>query len=161
LWPDVPAWKVRLEFTRTSGFSDDEILTLTNLPVRAGTQQEADAEWTWHGSETNFTFTSATVNAVHLTVLEPLLVPDKFQADQIHLSVIIYADPNPTLQGLRLTVLGATDDQGRDIWSPFSPDWAGHFSLDFPRAYDTKTLSLRLALHKSRFVEFTVKPAKQ
>ena len=160
LWPDESAWKVRLEFTRTSGFSDDEILTLTNLPVRAGSQQDADEEWTWDGSKTNFTFTPGTVNGVHVKVLEPLLVPDRFQAGQRHLSVIIYADPNPTSMGMHLTLLEATDDQGHAVPTQFPVPWAGHFSLDFPDPRDTKTLSLRLALHKSRFVEFTVKPSK-
>ncbi|MEY2466398.1 MAG: hypothetical protein QOD03_919, partial [Verrucomicrobiota bacterium] len=32
LWPDEP-WKVRLEFIQRSGFSDDEIVTFTNIPV--------------------------------------------------------------------------------------------------------------------------------
>lgn len=158
LWPGVSAWKLRLEFTRTSGFEPGEILTLTNLPVRQGTQQEADDEWTWDESQTNFNFTAASVNGFHVKVLPPLLVPDKFQAGQEHISVIIYADPNPKSQEMRLTVLEATDEQGQNVWTPFSPDWAGHFSLDFPNPRHTSTLNLKLALHKSRFVEFTVKP---
>jgi hypothetical protein len=161
LWPAESPWKVRLEFTRKSGFNDDEVLTLTNLPVRAGTQQYADDEWTWDASNSNITFTPASVNGVRLKLLQPLLVPDRFQPGKQHLSVIIYADPNPTLQGMRLTLLQATDDQGRAVVTPFSPDWAGHFSLDFPNAPDIKTLNLKLALHKSRFVEFTVKPSMQ
>jgi len=159
LWPGEAGWRVRLEFTRTSGFSDDEILTLTNLPVRAGSQQDADAEWTWDVGKTNFTFIEAGVNGVQLKLLEPLLVPERFQPDQKHISVIIYAEPNPTLQGMRLTLLQATDDQGQAVRSPFSPSWSGHFSLDFPHTREIKTLNLKLALHKSRFVEFTVKPA--
>jgi hypothetical protein len=161
LWPGVPAWKVSLEFTRTSGFLGVEILTLTNLAVRAGTQQEADEEWTWDESKTNFTFTAATINGVRMKVLPPLLVPDRFQAGQSYIQVIIYAEPNPTLRGMRLTLLAATDEQGRPVESPFPPDWAGHFSLDFPNPNDTRTLDLKLALYKSRFVEFTVKPASE
>jgi len=57
-------------------------------------------------------------------------------------------------------VLDATDDQGKAVWSPFPAAWANHFSLDLPYERETKTLNLKLALHKSRFVEFTVKPAK-
>lgn len=161
LWPGETAWKVRLEFTRTSGFNDDEIVTFTNLPVRTGTQQEADDEWTWDPNKTNFTFTPATVNGVQLKLLEPLLAPNRSQPGRTNLSVIIYVDPNPTKQGMLLTLLEATDDQGRPLWSPWKPGWAGHFDLQFPDPRPTKTLNLKLALHKSRFVEFTVKPAKQ
>ena len=74
--------------------------------------------------------------------------------------ILIFADSNPALPGMRLTLLDATDDQGKAVWSPFPAAWANHFSLDLPYERDTKTLNLKLALHKSRFVEFTVKPAK-
>jgi hypothetical protein len=159
LWPGVSAWKLRLEFTRTSGFEPGEILTLTNLTVWQGTLQEADEEWTWDEGKANFNFTAAAeVNGFHVKVLPPLQVPDKYQAGHEHISVIICVDPNPRSQGLRLTLLEATDEQGQDIWTPFSPDWAGHFSLEFPNPRHTKTLNLKLTLHKSRFVEFTVKP---
>jgi hypothetical protein len=57
--------------------------------------------------------------------------------------------------------MAATDDQGRELWSFEKPPWAGHFSIEFARVHDdVKSLNLKLALHKSRFVEFTVKPEK-
>ena len=41
----------------------------------------------------------------------------------------------------------------------FRIHWAGHYSMEFARVHeDIKSLNLKLALHKSRFVEFTVKP---
>lgn len=165
LWPGEP-WKVRLEFTRTSGFNDDEILTFTNLPVRIGTQEDADREWTLEAITTNVTFTPGTASGVHVKVLSPLLFPDQQQNGQKFIRILLFADLgsatiNPVSQGLRLTLIEATDDQDRKVWSPFTPSWAGHFSLDFPQARDDiKTLNLKLALHKSRFVEFTVKPGK-
>ena len=39
LWPDEPAWKVRLEMTQTSDFSSDEQWTAENIPVVLGSQQ--------------------------------------------------------------------------------------------------------------------------
>jgi hypothetical protein len=160
LWPNASPWKLRMEFTRTSGFDDVEILTLTNLAVRAGSQEEADEEWSWDDRKTNFTYTTATVNGVRVKVLEPILYPVAILNGEKHIRVMIYTDPTPPIQELRLTVIAATDNEGQPIWSPFSPAWAGHFDLDFPRPRETKTLNLKLALHKSRFVEFTVKPAK-
>ena len=101
-----------------------------------------------------------------MAALTPLLFPARSQNGQKFIRVLVFADlpamANPTAQGLRLKLIEATDDQGRDVWTPFNPAWAGHFSLEFPHARDDiKTLSLKLALHRSRFVEFTVKPVKQ
>jgi hypothetical protein len=160
LWPNEP-WKVRLEFIRTSGFSDDEIVTFTNLPVKLGSQRDGNDEWTWEWGKTNFTYVQATVNGFNLELIPPLLVPDQFQPGVTNISVIIGADSNPKRQGMYLTILEATDNQGRELWHPFTPDWAGHYSIDLPRVGDVKTLNLKLALHKNRFVEFTVQPAKR
>ena len=162
LWPDK-TWKVRLEFIQRFNFSDDEIVTFTNLPVKPGSQRDADAEWTWEAGNTNFTFVAqATVNGVHLKLLPSLLAADQYQSGQKRLSVIIGADPNPHPQEMNLTVVAATDDQGRGLSSPFGSPWAGHYSLELLNVRDdVKAFNLKLALHKSRFVEFTVKPARQ
>jgi RNA polymerase sigma factor (sigma-70 family) len=159
LWPGEP-WKVRLEFTQRSGFSDDEIVTFTNIPVKAGTQQDFDNEWT--GNPNDFPYIPVTVNSVHLKLLPPLIRPGNNSPPAPDIEVIIGADVKfPERQGLRITILEAKDDQGRDLWS-FNPSWAGHWNLEFARVPDdVKTLTLKLALHKSRFVEFTVQPTKQ
>ena len=39
LWPDEPAWKLRMEMTQTSDFSSDEQWTAKNIPVVPGNQQ--------------------------------------------------------------------------------------------------------------------------
>ncbi|HEX4349546.1 MAG TPA: hypothetical protein VH251_04135 [Verrucomicrobiae bacterium] len=165
LWPEEPAWKVRMELIRRSGFGDDEIVTFTNLPVKPGSQQDWDDQWgAWDVGKTNFPFpvTPGTVNGVHLQLLPPLLVPDKNSpGEKKYVSVIIGADPDFNPKGMNLTVLQATDDQGRELWSPFGVSWAGHYSIDLPNVREIKSLNLKLALHRSRFVEFTVKPEKQ
>jgi hypothetical protein len=165
LWPDEPAWKVRLEFVQRFNFSDDEMVTFTNLPVKPGSQQDADDEWNaWDVGKTNFPFamTPGTVNGVHLKLLPPLLTPNENSPGQKYVSVIIGADPDFKPKGMNLTVVAATDDQGRKLWSFEQPPWAGHYSINFANVDgDIKSLNLKLALHKSRFVEFTVKPTKQ
>jgi hypothetical protein len=165
LWPDRP-WKVRLEFIQRSGFSDDEMVTFTNVPVKPGTQQDWDDEWTaWDVGRTNFPFTviPATVKGVHLKLLPPLLLSDQYSTGHPKdIGIIIGADPGFNPKGMNLTVVAATDDRGRDLWSFEKPAWAGHYSIEFARVHDDiKSLNLTLALHKSRFVEFTVKPTKQ
>ncbi len=164
LWPDEP-WKVRLEFIRRSNFSDDEMVTFTNLPVKTGSQQDWDDEWTaWNVGKTNFPFTitPATVKGVHLKLLPPLLLQDQYSTGHPKdVGIIIGADHDFNPKGMNLTVVSATDDQGRDLWSFEQPAWAGHYSIEFARVHDDiKSLNLKLALQKSRFVEFTVKPEK-
>ena len=161
LWPNQP-WKVRLEFIQRSGFSDDEIVTFTNIPVKPGTQQDWDDEWdAWDVGKTNFPFTisPATVNGVNLKLLPPLLLSDQYSTGHPKdINILIGADPGFNPKGMNLTVVSATDDQGRDLWSFEQPAWAGHYSIEFARVHDDiKSLNLTLALHKSRFVEFTGK----
>jgi hypothetical protein len=161
LWPDEP-WKVRLEFIQRFNFSDDEIVTFTNLTVKPGSQQDWDDEWTWDASKTNFNFIAqATVNGVEMKMLPPLQVVNRWQSSQKDISVIIYTDSHFDPKGMNLTVVAATDDQGHELWTSEQPAWAGHYSIEFPNVRDVKLLNLKLALHKSRFVEFTVKPTKQ
>ena len=164
LWLDQSPWKVRLGLIQRSGFSDDQIVTFTNLPVKSGTQQDWEDEWgAWDVGKTNFPFTitPGTVNGVHLKLLPPLLVANRWQSSQKDFSIIIGADPGFDPKGMNLTVVAATDEQGHNLWSPERPAWAGHYSIDFPNVRDIKTLNLKLALHKSRFVEFTVQPERQ
>jgi len=61
-----------MEFTRTSGFNDDEILTLTNLPVRVVTPQDFGDQWDSDTNKANFPLTLATVNGVQVKVLPPV-----------------------------------------------------------------------------------------
>lgn len=162
LWPDRP-WKVRLEFIQQSGFSADELVTFTNVPVKPGSQQDWNDEWTaWDVGKTNFPFTitPATVKGVHLEMLPPLLLQDQYSTGHPKdVDIIIGADPGFKPKGMNLKVVAATDDQGRDLWSFETPAWAGHYSMEFARVHDDiKSLNLTLALTKSRFVEFTVQP---
>jgi hypothetical protein len=160
LWSDYSPWKIRIEFTRKSGFNEDEILTLTNLPVRAGTKQESDEQWSWDEDNTNFTFTSATVNGVQVKVLEPLRTPDDTNGGHL-IRIIVYTDLPVPIEGMRLKVLEASDEQGRPLANQFQPGPAGrHFFFSFHRVPDIKRLNLKLALHKSRFVEFTATPTR-
>jgi len=164
LWPDQSPWKVRLEFIHHSNFSDEETVTFTNLAVRSGSQQDFDDEWLWDASKTNLSFVAEQmVNGVKLKLLPPLVYSPKIMPGEKHLGVLIYADPEREARAMNLTLLQATDENGREVVTPLrnGGGWAGHFGLDFPNVRVVKTLNLKLALHKSRFVEFTVTPTKQ
>ena len=158
LWPDEPAWKVRLEFSRTSGFSADEVWSVTNIPVVPGSQQEVDADWLAEMSTTNSVFAETTIAGIHLKLFRGLQYSANSDG-QKHITVLVKAEPWPSKKRIELTVVKATDEQNRKLdffWGgttinyPFEPTWI----------HDAKSLNLTIAVQKLRFVEFTVKPAK-
>ena len=157
LWPNEPAWKLRVEFSRTSGFSAGELWTVSNLPVQPGRQQDF-----WNSSRFHRTanaFAEATVNGIHLKLFPAKQFTDQPDARGVIAGGLDVQSDVP-LKGMRLTLLKATDDQGHEI-RPMSLGSGGtdhRFGLrDLGHA---KALNLTLALHRSRLVEFTVKPAK-
>jgi hypothetical protein len=160
LWPNEPAWKLRLEFSRTSGFSDDEIWAVTNVPVRPGTQQEV-----WNGfndsTKTKAAFADTTVNGIHLKLFPAIQYQDQNNGGSQSVSFSLKTDPDPESEGMRITVLKATDDQGRVLQNRGASWGGGNYQYQYSNARNVKALNLVLVLHKSRFVEFTVKPAKQ
>ena len=62
---------------------------------------------------------------------------------------------------MRMGIGSLTDEQGRNLqhWGPNGG--GGTESIQIQDLRNAKTLNVTIAIHKSRFVEFTVKPAKQ
>jgi hypothetical protein len=60
---------------------------------------------------------------------------------------------------MRLTLVKVTDDQGQEVptVNAFSPG-GGSYRFGLRDFGDAKSLNLTLALHQSRFIEFTAKP---
>ena len=163
LWPDEPAWKLRVEFSRISGFSDDEVWAVTNVPVQPGTQQDVQDAWNsnWNSSgRTNPAFAETTVNGIHVKLFPAIQYQDQNNGGGQSVSFSLKADPDPESSGLRLTVLKITDDQGRELQNRGSSWGSGNYQYQYSNARNVKTLNVTLVLHKSRFVEFTVKPTK-
>lgn len=159
LWRSEAAWNIRIEFTRDSGFDEDEILSLTNLPVREGTKEEYDnEEWSWEPGQTDHSIGNYTLNGIKLKLFPPLLLPDPDHAGQKRLHVLMRANPDP--REYRMTLLEATNEEGRKLWAPFVTAWY-NCTMEFPSVGEVKTLNLKFALHRSRFVTFTVKPNRQ
>jgi hypothetical protein len=163
LWPDEPAWKLRVEFSRASGFSDDEMWSVTNVPVNAGTQQEMQDAWNnnWNTSgRSKPAFAETTVNGIHLKLFPAIRYQDSNNGGGQSVSFSLKADPDPEASGLRLTVLKAADDQGRDLQSRGSSWGGGNYQYQYANARNVNALNLTLVIHKSRYLEFTVKPSK-
>ena len=160
LWPDEPAWKLNVEMTRTSGFKDDEIWTVKDLPVKPGTQQ---AVYNYsRNSRTNGAFAETTLNGVHLMIFPAVQFTDQnFGNGQKMGGIRFQVDPEPETLQLRMGVGSLTDENGRSLqyWGPNGG--GGMENIQIQDMRNAKTLNVTIAIHKSRFVEFTVKPDKQ
>ena len=161
LWPDEPAWKMRLEFSRTAGFNADELWSVTNIPVRAGSQQDAQISW-GNQDRAKPAFAEATVNGVHVKLFPVIQYASQNMGNGNTkvVSVTLKTDPDIEAAGLRLTPILVTDDQGRKLNNQSSSWGGGNFQYEFPEPRTIESLNVTVALHKSRFVEFTVKPQK-
>ncbi|HTV75927.1 MAG TPA: hypothetical protein VMD57_02930, partial [Candidatus Baltobacteraceae bacterium] len=157
LWPDEPAWKLRVEMSRTSGFNDDELWSVSDVPVQPGRWQDL---WNYGGRnnrDTNSAFAETTLNGVHLEIFPAIQITDQnFGNGQKQGGVRVTADPDLP-EGFRLTIK-ATDQQGHELQSWGPNGGGGNYVVQFPDIRNAKTLNFTIALHKSRFVEFTVKP---
>jgi hypothetical protein len=162
LWPDEPAWKVRLEFSRTSGFNDNELWSVISVPVRMGSQQDV---WNFWGNQmnsgrTNVAFAETTINGIHVKLFPAIQFTDQNRNNTKVVSVIFKTDPDAESAGMRMTPLAVTDDQGHTLNNQGASWGGGNFQYEFAEPRDIQSVNITLALHKSRFVEFTVKPAK-
>ena len=158
LWPDEAAWKLRVEMSRTSGFKEDELWSVTNVPVNPGHQQDL---WNYNGltSRTNSAFAETTLNGIHLKLFPAIQITDQnFGNGQKQGGIRVAADPDLP-EGFRLSIT-ATDEQGHELQSWGPNGGGGNYIVQFPDIRNAKSLKIAVALHKSRFVEFTVKPAK-
>jgi hypothetical protein len=163
LWPSEPAWKLRVEMSRSSGFTDEETWGVTNVPIRKGTWQDLwNYQFNQSGrqqkSQTNNAFAQGTVNGHHISVFPIIQTTDQnWGPDQKPGGLRVVVDPDMP-EGYRMTLL-ATGERGRILqtWGP-NGNGGGSYIFQFQDVGDNKSLNLTLALHKSRFVEFTVKP---
>jgi hypothetical protein len=164
LWPGEPAWQVRLEFSQQSDFSPAELWTVQNIPVQPGRQRDFMNYGGRRQSPTNAPFAEADLNGFHLKIFPAKQFTDISPNQQPQGGLLIQTEP-ALAEGMRLTIAKLTDDQTNDVgfwensWNP-NPNLTLH-QCQLRDIYGVTNLNLTLALHKSRFVEFTVKPAKQ
>jgi hypothetical protein len=159
LWPDEPAWKLNVEMTRTSGFKDDEEWTVQNLPVNRGSQM--DLYNYRRNSRTNAAFAETTLNGVHLKIFPAIRFTDlNLVSGQSSGGIRLQVDPDPESLQMRMSLASLTDEQAHDLqyWGPNGGGGSDVFQM--PNLRNAKSLNVTIAVHKSRFVEFTVKPAK-
>ncbi len=164
LWPDEPAWKVRAEFSQQSDFAANEVWTVQNIPVKPGRQQDF---WNFNNRRngTNSVFAETDLNGFHLKILPATQFTDQnFGNGQMGGGLHIEAAPSLPA-GMRMTLVKLTDDQGQDVQN-YNSGSSGNgtsttYGYQLQNIAGVTNLNVTIALHKSRFVEFTAKPAKQ
>jgi hypothetical protein len=165
LWPDEAAWKVKFEFSQQSDFAGNELWTVQNIPVQPGRQQ--DFYNFARNSRTSAFVAETDLNGIHLKILPVKQFTDMPPNSQPQGGLTIQTDP-ALPDGMRMTLVKLTDDQTNDVgyWDNGSGRYINNnINITYCRYAlrdlgGTTNLNLTLALHKSRFVEFTVKPAK-
>jgi hypothetical protein len=148
LWPSEPAWRLRIEFSRTNDFMPEELWTLPDVPVpltnqvlMINTSHEANG------------------NSLHIVAAGGVNaeLPEPFQslamAQRVNLAVQMKSSDH------RLTLVKIVDDAGRLIPSNEpSPWYENEHSFAFEVPAGAKSFNATFAIHQSRFVEFTAKP---
>ncbi len=148
LWPSEPAWKLRVEFSRTNDFAPDELWTLPGIPVPATNQVSAlGSSYEVKGGQLQI----VALGGVGAELQEPFRPLADGKSVNLALTFIGH--------DLRLTLAKVVDNEGRSI--PFRepyPWFESERSFALELAGGAKSISATFAVHRSRFVEFIVKP---
>jgi hypothetical protein len=146
--PDEPAWKLRAEFVRTSGFDPDELWPVAGIPVVTNANPQLPDD---------------PANAFSQTRLgnSTLLVYPAQRLANGQISVHVSVEPAPPApENLYFTLVEVTDENGKKVKSP-SRSWGGiNFHFNF-NANAAQTINATFALQGDHFAEFNVKPEKQ
>jgi hypothetical protein len=156
LWPDEPAWKLRVEMSRQSGFTAGEIWTASGIPLKPG-----DINSVFMTKKRGKPVAETTMGESHLEIFPAIqLSPDQVRNYGGNMDGVVQINVTPPPEGMRMNVIKITDDQNRPI--EFSGwGWGGgSFRFSLKKLDDVKSINITLALHPSRYVEFTVKPSR-
>jgi hypothetical protein len=149
LWPDEPAWKLRLEFARRGGFAADELWHVRGIAV-PHSNSLAPAPF-----QTNLQGVSLSVRGI--SDARGFLSDGTMSVNAT--SNVLDLKWTPALPGLRVSLLEVKDDRGRKIEVRGSVggdhDVVG-YALNV--SSDVQSVDARFAVRRSRFVEMLVKP---
>jgi len=163
LWADEPAWKIKFEFSQQSDFSSQEQWMVQHIPLEPGRQQDF-YNYT-RNSRTNVVFAETDLNGVHLRIFPAKQFTDMPPNSQPQGGLTIQAN-SALPEGMRMTLVSLTDDQTNDVgyWdngtmtSTTGTTTITTYRYALREVSGVTNLNLTIALHTSRFVEFTAKP---
>jgi len=159
LWPDEP-WKMRVEFSKQSGFDNTELWTVPAIPLDPGKQRDF-----WNNRKgNNAVFAETDVGGLHLKVYRAQYFTDMPPNSNPQGGLNVEVDP-ALPDGMRMTVVSLTDDQTNDVnhWDSGGGGRAGKgggsiYRYQLQNVDGATNLNLTLAIHKSHYLEFTAKP---
>jgi hypothetical protein len=161
LWPDETAWKTRLEFSQQSDFAASELWNVQDVPVVPGKQQEM-YNYNPRRANTNSVYAEKDMNGFHLKLFPAKDFTDAGNNNWMQGGLFIQVNPDLS-EGWRMTVK-VTDNQNNEVQSSdYGNSRNNNVSNYRYRLQDVAgltNLNVSVALHKSRFVEFTAKPEK-
>jgi hypothetical protein len=165
LWPDEPAWKIKLEFSQQSDFAANELWTVQNIPLQPSRQR--DFAMNARNIQTNAIVAETDLNGVHLKIFPAKQFTDVGQNSYQQGGLMIQTD-SALPEGLRMTLVKLTDDQTNDVGYSENGSMRSvtggatviTYRYSLRDLSGVTNLNLTVALHKSRFVEFTAKPEK-
>jgi len=162
LWPDEPAWKIKFEFSQQSDFADSELWNVQNLPVVPGRQQEMYNGGNRRQAMTNAPVAETDMNGFHLKLFPAKEFTDAGNNNWMQGGLFVEASP-AVADGWRMTV-NVTDAQTNDIqsseYNTMRNNNTSSYRFRLQDIAGLTNLNVSIALHKSRFVEFTAKPEK-
>jgi len=161
LWPDQP-WKLKVEISKTGGFSSDELWSITNLPVNLGSQQEMYNYNNGNGTRRDpRAFAETTLNGIHLKIYQAIQFTNvNYGNGEKPGGFRVQADK--PLDGFQLTLATAADEGGRAIPFYGGNGWGGtDRQIQLQNLRNAKSLNITLGMSKSHSFQFTVKPTQQ
>jgi hypothetical protein len=147
LWPDEPAWKLKVTFARTTGFAPVELWTVRDIPVpEPGGEAYPVATAQRKG---------VTVSLGRISGPWPLMRPST--PDWLRFRAVVEVNLSPKAEDLHVTFVRATDEQGRELSPRLNDEYRGRYSFGLHGPSPAKKLNLTFAIHRSRSVEFLAK----
>jgi len=163
LWQDEPAWKMRMEFSQQSDFAGSETWKVPDLTVVPGRQQDM-YNYGGRRATTNSVFAETDLNGHHIK-----LYPAKDFTDSGNNNWMqggLFFDISPVLDDGWRVAVKVTDPQGNEIngsqYNIYSNSGVTSYRHRFQDSISGMTnINVSIFLHKSRFVEFNVKPTTE
>jgi hypothetical protein len=146
LWKTEPAWKLKVEFSRTAGFREDELVLVPGVAVPPiGGTTKIDRPFRLQGASLN-------VRALERPYGMAGFI-EKMQPNALLTCTLVPPE------GVRLRLARVVDDQGRAgsfLIDP--PPSSGYYSLRIEVPRGARTLDFTLAVTRSLFLEFMARP---
>ena len=146
LWPGEPAWRLRVEFSRRSGYTPGELWTVRGIQA---TGILVSNFW-----PTNALARTNLCNS-RLEIFPLRYGPTGQEGIELKVNV------TPLPPDLRLTLVKVTDEQGRELNSGGISYGGGEYKFHLTLLSNSMALDVTVALHQSRFVEYLAQPEEK